>query len=239
MNILKEFSFNEKCSYLENKEQTTEYKIINNCSAHTTQELIERGYRRFGRMYFRPICESCNECQSIKIDVAQYSFSKSQRRIRKKATDIDIDIYIQTPTLSHEHLKLFEKYHLFKHKKNAWDFNATSAEHYYNSFVIGHEEYGKEVLYFHGEKLIGVDLIDVLKDGISSIYFYYDPDYAHLSLGTLSLLKQIEFAKEMQKKWIYLGYYVQECPSLNYKAKYKPYTTLQGRPTLDESYNWI
>jgi arginine-tRNA-protein transferase len=221
---------------LDNKEQTTHYKIINDCSAQLTHDLIERGYRRFGRMYFRPICEDCNECQSIKIDVANYSFSKSERRVIRKAKDLDI--YIQTPTLTQEHLELFDKYHHYMHKKKGWNFQKVTPDHYYNSFVIGHEDYGKEVLYFYKNKLIAIDLIDILQEGISSIYFYYDPDFGDLSLGKLSLLKQIQFAKETDKAWIYLGYYVEDCPSLNYKAAYKPYTTLQGRPSLDSEYIW-
>ncbi|MFT5659409.1 MAG: arginyl-tRNA--protein-N-Asp/Glu arginylyltransferase [Sulfurimonas sp.] len=236
MNLLKEFSLNDKCSYLDNKEQTTHYKIINNCSAETTQELVERGYRRFGKMYFRPICADCHECQSIKIDVVNYSFSKSEKRVIKKANNLNI--YMQTPSLTQEHLNLFDKYHRFMQEKKDWNFQNVTADHYYNSFVTGHAEYGKEVLYFHEEKLIGVDLIDILEDGISSIYFYYDPSYSHLSLGKLSLLQQIQYAKEVNKKWIYLGYYVQDCPSLSYKANYKPYTTLQGRPSLEDEYIW-
>jgi len=236
MNILKEFFVNDKCSYLADKEQKMHYKVIDNCSAQITQELIERGYRRFGKMYFRPVCESCQECQSIKIDVLNYCFSKSEKRVIKKAKEIEV--YTQKPTLSQEHLKLFESYHLHMKSKKDWNYQKTSAEHYYSSFVDGHEDFGYEILYFFEDKLIGVDLIDILDDGISSIYFYYDPDYSHFSLGKLSLLQQISLAKETNKKWIYLGYYVEECPSLNYKAKYKPYITLQGRPDLSSKYIW-
>jgi arginine-tRNA-protein transferase len=236
MNILKEFSLDDKCSYLENQEQTTHYKIIENCSMKHSQELIERGFRRFGKMYFRPICSGCDKCESIKIDVANYTFSKSERRVLKKARELTI--YIQTPTLTQEHLNLFEKYHLFMHKKKGWKYNKTTADHYYNSFVTGHEEFGYEVLYFIEGKLIGVDLIDVLEDGVSSIYFYYDPDFSYLSLGKLSLLNQIKFAKKSNKKWIYLGYYVENCDSLSYKADYKPYITLKGRPNINEPYIW-
>jgi len=236
MNLLKEFSLQDKCSYIKDLEQTTHYKYIENCSAQNTQELIERGYRRFGKMYFRPICAECTECQSIKIDVENFHFSKSQRRVLKKASHITT--YIQTPTLTEEHLTLFEKYHLFMHEKKGWDYNETTAEHYYNSFVSGHEDFGYEVLYFDEGKLIGVDLIDVLEDGVSSIYFYYDPDYTHLSLGKYSLLSQIKFAQKAKKKWIYLGYYVEECPSLSYKSEYTPYVTLKGRPHEHEQYFW-
>ena len=236
MNLLKEFSLEDKCSYLDDKKQTTHYKIIDNCTIDGCQELIERGFRRFGKMYFRPICADCQECQSIKVDVANYSFSKSARRIQKKAAHLTV--HTQTPSLTQEHLNLFDKYHLHMHKKKSWDYSKTTAEHYHNSFVSGHEEFGYEVLYFDNERLIAVDLIDVLDDGISSIYFYYDPDYAYLSLGKLSLYHQIHYAKESSKKWIYLGYYVEECPSLSYKSEYKPYVTLQERPSEYEDYIW-
>jgi len=236
MNLLKEFSLEDKCSYLDDHKQTTHYKVIENCSAQSCQELIERGYRRFGKMYFRPICAECNECQSIKIDVENFIFSKSARRVLKKASHIKT--YIQTPTLTQEHIKLFEKYHLHMSDKKDWNYSEITPEHYYNSFVNGHEEFGYEVLYFDEGELIAVDLIDVLNDGVSSIYFYYDPDYSHLSLGKYSLYNQIKFAKESKKKWIYLGYYVKECPSLSYKAEYKPYLTLDGRPAEHEEFIW-
>jgi len=237
MNLLKEFSLEDKCSYLENKEQTTHYKIIENCSKESCQNLIERGFRRFGKMYFRPICSGCDECKSIKIDVINFNFSKSAKRILKKSKDIKI--YIQKPTASHEHIALFEKYHLHMKGKKGWKYSPTTLEHYYNSFVNGHNDFGYEVLYFYENKLIGVDLIDILEDGISSIYFYYDPDFSTYSLGKLSLYKQILYAKKSNKSWIYLGYYVKECDSLSYKAQYVPYQTLQGRPTEFEDFKWI
>jgi len=236
MNLLKEFSLDDKCSYLENKEQTTHYKVIENCSINYNQELVERGFRRFGKMFFRPVCSSCQECQSIKVDVDNYTFSKSAKRIMKKAKNIKS--YIQTPNLSQEHINLFEKYHKHMKDKKGWNYQETTADHYYNSFVNGYEDFGYEIVYFDNDKLIGVDLVDILEDGISSIYFYYDPDYSHLSLGKLSLLLQIKFAQEAKKKWIYLGYYVEDCPSLNYKAEYKPYVTLQGRPSQEDKYFW-
>jgi arginine-tRNA-protein transferase len=236
MNILKEFSVNDKCSYLPDKEQTTHYKVIEECSRAYCQELIERGYRRFGKMYFRPVCFSCDECKSIKIDIENFEFSSSQRRVIRKASNIKS--YIQQPSMSKSHLELFEKYHLFMKEKKGWSHTASTAQSYYSSFVDGHNDFGYEILYYMDDKLIGVDLIDILEDGISSIYFYYDPDYAQYSLGKLSLYNQIIFAKQNQKKWIYLGYYVKDCPSLSYKSHYKPYVTLNGKPDLYEEPNW-
>ena len=237
MNLLKEFCLEDKCSYLQNKTQTTHYKLIENCSKESCEALIERGFRRFGKMYFRPICADCDECKSIKIDAQNFNFSKSARRVLKKAQDIKT--YIQRPTLTHQHIELFEKYHLYMHKKKGWEYSKTSAQNYHNSFVSGHSDFGYEVLYFYEEKLIGVDLIDILPNGISSIYFYYDPDFAKYSLGKLSLYKQIQYTQNSHKKWIYLGYYVKDCDSLSYKAEYKPYLTLQGRPNEYEDFIWI
>lgn len=236
MNLLKEFSQQDKCSYLEGKEQSTHYKYIDNCSTLECQEFIERGYRRFGKMYFRPICTDCQACESIKIDVENFIFSKSARRVLKKSKDLSI--FIQAPSLSQEHLEVFDKYHKYMHHKKGWEYHKTNAENYYHSFVTGANSFGYEVLYFFEDKLVGVDLIDILEDGISSIYFYYDPDFASYSLGRLSMYKQIQLAKQKRKKWIYLGYYVEDCPSLAYKAEYKPYLTLKGRPNLDEAYEW-
>ncbi len=237
MNVLKEFSVNDKCSYLADKEQTTHYKVIEECSRAYTQELIERGYRRFGKMYFRPVCSFCDECKSIKIDVENFEFSSSQRRVIRKASSINS--YIQRPSMSRSHLELFEKYHLFMKEKKGWSHTPSTAQSYYSSFVDGHNDFGYEVLYYMDDKLIGVDLIDILEDGISSIYFYYDPDYTQYSLGKLSLYYQIMLAKQNQKKWIYLGYYVKDCPSLSYKSHYKPYITLSGRPEMYEEPKWI
>ena len=236
MNLLKEFYLSDKCAYLAEHKQTTHYKVIDNCSSSQSQELIERGYRRFGKMYFRPICEGCDECKSIKIDVENYTFSKSAKRVLKKASNIRT--YIQKPSMSQEHLILFEKYHLYMHKKKEWEYEKTTPEHYYSSFVSGHEDFGYEVLYFYENRLIGVDLIDILDDGISAIYFYYDPDFKEYSLGRLSLYNQIQYAKKAKKRWIYLGYYVKDCPSLAYKAQYKPFLTLKGRPTEAEPFIW-
>ena len=228
MNLIKEFLHHDKCSYLKGRNQTLHYKVIESCSKECNHTFVEMGYRRFGKMYFRPICGDCSECQSIKIDVDNFQWNKSKRRVLKKAKDISI--IIQKPSITKEHIELFEKYHIYKQEKSGWDYKEVTYEAYYSAFVDGAYDYGYEVLYFFGERLIGVDLIDILLEGISSIYFYYDPDFAKYSLGKLSLYYQIIMAKERGLKWVYLGYYVKDCPSLAYKADYKPYLTLQGRP---------
>lgn len=233
-----EFSTLEtKCSYLDHCKMRMEYKYIENATMELNQELVERGWRRFGNYYSRPQCEKCQSCLSLRIDVKNYDFSRSAKRVFKKAEGIRY--VIQSPTISTQHLELYDKYHRFMEQKRGWHYYHLKPQSYHELYVSGAHNFGKEVLYFQGEKLIGVDLIDFLDDGISSIYFYYDPDFEKLSLGRLSIYEQIILAKEYDLEWIYLGYYVKECQSLKYKASYAPYQTLHGNPNLDEDAIWV
>ncbi len=239
MQILRETILtDEPCSYLENRLQSTHYKIINECSTAYCHLLITQGWRRFGTMFFRPVCPHCEACESVKIDVARYEFSKSERRTMRKNQDLRIELC--EPQMTQGHLDLHEKYHKHMETKKGWEHTPTTAQHYHASFIQGHGNFGKEVRYIYEGKLIGVDIIDLLPDGISSTYFFYDPDFEKRSLGKLSLLYQIKMAKEARLDWIYLGYYVSACDSLNYKAQYQPLLTLQGRPNED-NYNptWV
>jgi arginine-tRNA-protein transferase len=187
-------------------------------------------------MFFRPVCSDCDKCESIKIDVDNYSFSKSERRVIKKASHFKI--IIQSPTITKEHLSLFRRYHDYMRDKRGWEQQQITAQNYFSSFVQGYGDFGYEILYFDGDKLIAIDLIDILDDGISSIYFYYDPAYQKYSLGKYSIYQQISYAKQLKLKWIYLGYYVKECQSLAYKSQYRPYLKLQGRPEESQEYIW-
>ena len=235
--ILKECTLDEPCSYISGNSQTIHYKVIRECTKTQCEALILRGWRRFGEMYFRPVCSDCTACESLKIDVENYVFSKSERRILRKNSHITS--FIRTPGMSSEHLELFYRYHAYKHKTRSWDPPKIDPKNYQASFVNGHEDFGYEVLYFDGDKLIAVDLIDVLDEGISSLYCYYDPHYTQLSLGKYTLLEQIALAKQLGLKWIYLGYYVQGCQSLSYKATYAPALELQGRPEENERAIWV
>jgi len=188
-------------------------------------------------MFFRPICSECQSCESFKIDVKNFEFSKSQRRIMRK--NANLQMVMQSPTVTQTHLDLFEKYHAHMKNKRDWSHETTTPRHYYMSFVHGHGDFGYEILYHIDGQLVAVDLIDILPNGISSIYFYYDPDFDKLSLGTYSMLRQIQIAKNQGLDWIYMGYYVQGCQSLEYKSRYTPYHVLQGRPWDAHEPSWI
>ncbi|BCD59427.1 MULTISPECIES: arginyltransferase [unclassified Nitratiruptor] len=225
-----------ECAYLPDKKTRMLYRYIPKATKELASALIKRGWRRFGHSYFHPICQGCNECKNLRIDVKSFKPSKSQRRAIKK--NANTKIYINEPSLTYEHLDLYNKYHKFKEKKSGWKYNEMDLQTYYEEFVVGAHVFGKEVLYFHDNRLVGVDLIDILDDGISAIYFYYDPDYEKLSLGIYSLIVQINLARNLGLDWIYLGYWVDGCASFAYKTKFQPYEILEGFPAIDEEPLW-
>jgi len=224
------------CVYIDGPLMKMEYKYIKDCSLALSSKLIQRGWRRFGHYYSRPACGSCTACESMRVNTKEFIFSKSVRRIMKK--NADTRILIRKPSISNDHLALYEKYHRYMEQKKGWEYYPLTIESYADLYAKGASDFGYEVLYIRDEKLIGVDLVDFLEDGLSSIYFYYDPDYREYSLGKFSLYKQIEMAKERELAWLYLGYYVKECGSLNYKTAYKPNEILQNNPTLSEETIW-
>ena len=224
------------CAYLPNKQVRMNYKYVAQASKTFATAVIARGWRRFGKYFFHPVCQGCNECKSIRINARDYKYTKSQRKAIKR--NEKTQIIVQEPTLTQAHITLYNKYHAYKSQHDGWSHRNISQREYHENFVDGAHDFGKEVLYIIDDKLVGVDLIDILDDGISSIYFYYDPDYARLSLGTFSLLYQIKLAGILDLPWIYLGYWVDGCKAFAYKPKFQPQEILDGFPHVSEQPLW-
>ncbi|MBD3841467.1 MAG: arginyltransferase [Campylobacterales bacterium] len=227
---------NKQCSYFDDKMCDIHYRYMDYCSVDEQQKMLERGWRRFGNMHFVPVCRDCRECQTIRIDVKNFKFSKSDRRVFSK--NKETQVYIQSPTVTSEHIDLFNKYHRYMEFKKGWDPNIIDVQEYQSSYVNGAHEFGKELLYFRGDKLMAVALADVLPAGISSVYCYYDHDFEDFSPGRYSILAQISIAKQLKIPYIYLGYWIKEHYSMGYKERYKPFEVLQNRPKLDEETIW-
>ncbi len=201
-----------QCAYLCDKTSRMEYKYIHNCSYNLNDYLVKRGWRRFGEYFSHPVCDGCEKCLSLRVDAKNYKFSKSARRTIRKNHD-KVSILVSKPSASKEHVDLYNKYHAFMEKKKGWKHYPLTLQSYYELYVNGYGDFGMEFLYFCDGKLVGVDLVDEVRDGLSSIYFFYDPEYAHLSLGRYSIYQQMHYALLKNKRWIYLGYYVKECES--------------------------
>ena len=227
---------NKECSYFNDETSDIRYKFHQNMTANMAYNMLDRGWRRFGKMNFVPECKSCDKCISIRIDVKNYKFSKSEKRVFNK--NIDTELFIQKPSLSHEHLNLYDKYHTYMQGKKKWNYKEITADDYFSSYVDGANDFGKEILYVRDGKLVAVALCDFITAGISSIYCYYDHDYKDLSLGKYSILAQIQIAKNNNIPYIYLGYWIKDHFSMGYKENYQPYEYLINRPNLDEEPIW-
>lgn len=225
-----------QCAYLPHERARMQYKFIQDSHQALASSLTRRGWRRFGEYYSRPQCANCNACLSLRIDAKAFVFTKNARRVFHK--NVATKMFIRQPTVTPQHLDLYNRYHAHMKAKRGWKHYHLSMQSYHELYVAGHGDFGQEILYFIDNRLVGVDLVDILDDGLSSIYFFYDPDFAHLSLGRYSLYQQIRLCQQYDLPWVYLGYYVQECASLRYKGEYTPHQILQGLPSLDETPLW-
>ncbi|NRB40482.1 MAG: arginyltransferase [Pseudomonadales bacterium] len=221
----------QPCSYLEGME--SEALFIDpeaKMNQHSYSYLSKLGFRRSGNLIYRPDCQHCQACIPIRIPVAHFKTSKSQKRLLKKNTDIRV---VKSHSIDDEHFyKLYADYICFRHADG--DMYPPSKEQY-TSFLnnaIGCTEYFS---FMCGDKLIAVAVIDRLNDGFSAVYTFYDPCEEKRSPGTLAVLWQIEHAKQLHLDYVYLGYWIKDSQKMQYKSRFKPAEILlnqQWRPLL-------
>ncbi len=229
------------CGYLPDRVWSLEYEYVGRMTLDEYQERMIDGWRRFGTMLFRPACPSCQACQSLRVLVERFRPSRSQRRAQK-ANENDVTLRIGQPTVTRAKLDLYDRYHAFQSEAKGWpDHPPRDSVTYADSFVH-HPFPVEEWCYYHGSRLIGVGYVDALPPvqtasgrlaltqvdqepltgGLSGIYFFYDPDYRQRSLGTFNVLSIIHEALRRGWPYAYLGYYVEGCPSMEYKPTFVP-----------------
>lgn len=226
----------DMCAYMPDKRVRMNYKKVDIVSKVFATTVIQRGWRRYGKNFVYPVCYGCTECKSLRVGVKDYKFTSSQKKAIKR--NLDTTVVVQKPSVSKAHLDLYNKYNRFKTKNNDWDSEKFTEEKYREEYVDGAHDFGQEILYYIDDKLVGVDLVDVLFDGISSIYCYYDPEYRWYSLGTYSLLYEIKLAQELGLEWMYLGYWVEDYKAFEYKQNFKNMEILEGYPRVFEKPAW-
>jgi arginyl-tRNA--protein-N-Asp/Glu arginylyltransferase len=213
------------CSYLPDQTAALEYRAFPSLAPAEFEELLRRGWRRMGMHFFRPKCPRCQRCRSIRVDVERFAASKSQRRCLKR--NADIEIVVQRPSVTQMHIDLYNAWHADMESRSGWNHRDTTAEEYEQSFLIGPWSFNFESLYFQQGRLVGVGLIDILPTALSSIYFYHDPAWRDSGPGTFTILKELELARRLKRRWLYLGYWIQECQSMAYKNAFRPHEILE------------
>ena len=212
------------------------YRLIENCRVDDYVAMLERGWRRFGCTFFRPVCASCDECQSLRLDPGKFRPSRSQKRTWKR--NLDLDVFLRPTSLTAEHLELYERYHADMTERRGWEDKGLSSLHYYQTFVEGRQTWGHELAYYDGDRLVCIALVDLLPNALSAVYCYYDPDERKRGLGVFSVMVQLDLALRRELDHVYLGYWVEPNASMSYKSSYRPFEILQGRPTFDHPSEW-
>ena len=213
------------CGYLPSEEWSLEYELIAAMSPADYMRRMKEGWRRFGHMIFRPRCKKCSQCRSLRVDVARFAANRSQRRVRK-LNEGEIRLTIGEPTVDLECLKLYDRYHAFQSDHKDWPVHAPKDPDDYRQSFVDNPFPTEEWRFTLGNRLVGVGYVDVLPEGLSAIYYYYDPDLRDRQLGTWNVLTIINEARRRGLPHLYLGYYVSGCQSLEYKATFRPNETL-------------
>lgn len=209
----------EECPYLPDRQSRLEYQVIARLSASEYERLMDKGYRKFGPLLFHPVCDSCRECRPLRIEAARFQPDRSQRRTLKR--NADLTIRVAPPSVDQARLDLYNRYHASQEARKGWPVITKDPEEYVFSFVHNPIP-GQEITLWEGDALRAVVLTEITPNVVSGVYHFHDPDYSDRGIGTFGMLQTIELARQLGKKWAYFGYYVTDCGSLNYKARFRP-----------------
>jgi arginine-tRNA-protein transferase len=199
--------------------------------------LTQGGFRRSQSIAYRPACDACRACISVRVVVDDFQSTRNMRRVLEKNTDVVAEMRRATP--SSEQYSVFRAYLDSRHRDGGMadmtvldyammieDSHVTTKIVEYRRRAQSHspardrerERAGAE----RGGRLMAVSLTDVLGDGLSMVYSYFDPDEAWRSLGTFAILDHIERARQMRLPYLYLGYWVRGSKKMDYKARFLP-----------------
>jgi arginine-tRNA-protein transferase len=176
------------------------------------------------------------ECVSLRVPVGAFVPTKSQRRALKKCDGIRLEV--GTPRVDAERLKIYHAWHAMREASHPWPADTLDEEQYYLQFCFPHP-CARELAYYLGNKLVAVGIVDETPHAFSSVYFFFHPDCARLSLGVASVLMEIQLARQRGRAHLYLGYRVRDCASLVYKGTFGPHELLLGRPALMDAALWV
>ena len=218
------------CAYLAGQTSITEYNIISRPTIEMAEDYLDRGWRRFGKMFFRPNCTDCSKCIPLRVDLKNFKMTKSMRRAQNRNQDVRVEIGI--PECTREHIKLHNMYHRHQNKIKNWPHHNISATEYRMLFCEP-MTFAREYRYFNSQnEMIAVGYVDELPTAFSSLYFFYNPEWAPLSPGIFSILTEINKAIADGADYYHLGYYVKGCPSMQYKLRFNRFDLLMGEDNL-------
>jgi arginine-tRNA-protein transferase len=185
-------------------------------------ELVQHGFRRSGTYTYRPNCDKCRACVPLRIPVREFAPSRTHRRAWKQHENLTATSHSLHD--NSEYFELYQRYQKSRHPNGGMDND--DRESYQNFLLQSHVDSFLVEFREQGE-LRMVSVIDLLNDGLSSVYTFYDPSLPQARLGVYNILWQIELCNKLGLEFIYLGYWIKESPKMSYKTKYRPAQGLQ------------
>ena len=184
------------------------------------------GFRRSGDIVYRPHCHGCRACVAVRIPVADFTPDRSQRRCL--ARNSDIEARVLPAERNDEQLALYRRYLVSRHPHGGMDTHGAAE---FEQFLIGAWAQGRflELRERSSHRLLAVAVTDLVGDAMSAVYTFYDPEDSARGLGTLAILKQIEWARRDGRSHLYLGYWIAGHDKMDYKRRFRPLEGFDGR----------
>lgn len=179
--------------------------------------LLDLGFRRSGSYVYRPACGACQECRPVRVPVAEFEPTRAQRRCLKRNATLRLAFETE---LGGEHYALYRQYLQVRHPGGGMDPEDREAFRAFLSSAWGYTEI--MALRDGSGRLFAGGVIDRVPQGLSAVYTYFDPHVPERSLGTYSILRQIERARALGLPYLYLGYWVPGSEKMDYKRNFRP-----------------
>ena len=224
------------CPYLPGRQERKVFThLVGPACGDLHDMLSQGGFRRSQGIAYRPACESCMACVSVRVCVDGFRPTPSMRRVLK--TNRDLIGRFRAPQATGDQYSLFRHYLDSRHAEGGMahmsvlDYALMVEDSHVESGLVEYRRRGLDSAISGRDdgELVACALTDVLGDGLSMVYSFFDPDVADRSLGTFMILEHIERARKLGKPYVYLGYWVDGSPKMDYKARFRPQERLTPR----------
>ncbi len=217
------------CPYLPGREERKVFThLVGRRAVALNNTLTESGFRRSQTIAYRPACDGCRACISVRVRVSDFTPTRNMRKVLE--ANADLAGYAMQPHPTSEQFSLFRGYLESRHARGGMadmsmlDFTMMIEDSHVETRVVEYRKRGPDT-FITGRgagPLVAVCLTDILSDGLSMVYSFFEPDEHERSPGTFMILEHIERARKLGLPYVYLGYWVEGSRKMEYKARFKP-----------------